>query len=48
MYIQTPGYASATNGDVLTLINNSNGEVEFQTPGTTTGDSLSPLLLMGG
>jgi hypothetical protein len=48
MYIQTPGYASASNGDVLTLINNANGEVEFQTPGTTTGDSLSPLLLMGG
>jgi len=47
MYIRTPGYATATNGDVLTLIDNANGQVEFQTP-TTTGDSLSPLLLMGG
>lgn len=48
MYIQTPGYASASNGDVLTLINNATGQVEYQTPTTTTGDSLSPLLLMGG
>lgn len=48
MYINTPGYASALNGDVLTLIDNFTGEVEYQTPTTTTGDSLSPLLLMGG
>ena len=48
MYVRTPGYATATNGDILTLINNANGQVEFQTPTTTTGDSLSPLLLMGG
>jgi hypothetical protein len=48
MYINTPNYASKTNGDVLTLIDNFTGEVEFQTPTTTTGDSLSPLLLMGG
>ena len=48
MFIRTPGYASASNGDVLTLISNASGQVEFQTPGTTTGDSLSPLLLMGG
>ena len=48
MYIQTPNYASKANGDVLTLIDNGSGQVEFQTPTTTTGDSLSPLLLMGG
>jgi hypothetical protein len=40
--------ATATVGQVLTLQNATTGEVEFQTPGTTTGDSLSPLLLMGG
>lgn len=33
MYIRTPGFASATNGDVLTLIDNTNGKVEFQTGG---------------
>lgn len=32
MLIKTPGYATAANGDVLTLTNNSTGEVEFQTP----------------
>ena len=30
MFIRTPDYATAANGDVLTLINNTTGEVEFQ------------------
>jgi hypothetical protein len=46
--VQTPGYTAATNGDVLTLLDNTTGAAEWQTPTTTTGDSLSPLLLMGG
>ena len=46
--VQTPAYATATNGDVLTLLDNTTGEAEWQTPTTTTGDSISPLLLMGG
>jgi hypothetical protein len=37
---------TATVGQVLTLQNATTGEVEFQTP-TTSGDSISPLLLMG-
>lgn len=46
--VGTPDVLTKSVGDVLTLINPASGEVEFQTPGTTTGDSLSPLLLMGG
>jgi hypothetical protein len=46
--VQTPGYTTATNGDVLTLLDNTTGAAEWQTPGTSTGDSLSPFLLMGG
>jgi hypothetical protein len=48
MYIRTPNYNSSSNGDVLTLIDSGTGRVEYQTPTTTAGDSLSPLLLMGG
>ena len=48
MYIRTPDYTTAANGDVLTLLDNTTGEVEFQTSGTTSGDSISPFLLMGG
>jgi hypothetical protein len=32
MYIRTPDYTTASNGDVLTLLDNTTGEVEFQTP----------------
>lgn len=46
--VQTPLYTTKAIGDVLTLSNPTTGEAEWQTPGTTTGDSLSPLLLMGG
>jgi len=45
MYIRTPSYATAATGDVLTL--QVDGTVEYQNA-ATTGDSLSPLLLMGG
>jgi hypothetical protein len=50
IHIVTPNVQAltATVGQVLTLQNATTGEVEFQTPGATTGDSLSPLLLMGG
>jgi hypothetical protein len=49
VHIVTPDVQAltATVGQVLTLKNATTGEVEFQTPGTTTGDSLSPFLLMG-
>jgi hypothetical protein len=47
--VKTPKYTSASNGDVLTLLDNTTGEAEWQTPGSgPTGDTLSPLLLMGG
>lgn len=47
--VQTPNYTTATNGDVLTLLDNTTGAAEWQTPGTgPTGDSISPFLLMGG
>lgn len=46
--VQTPLYTTKTIGDVLTLSDPTTGEAEWQTPATTTGDSLSPLLLMGG
>ena len=46
--VQTPLYTTKTIGDVLTLSDPTTGETEWQTPATTTGDSLSPLLLMGG
>ena len=47
--IRTPGVDAATvsNGYVLTLTDAASGKVEFQNA-ATTGDSLSPLLLMGG
>ena len=48
MQVKTPLYSSKTTGDVLTLKNPATGEVEFETPATTTGESISPLLLMGG
>jgi hypothetical protein len=35
--VQTPGYATATNGDVLTLIDNTTGEAEWQTPTSGSG-----------
>lgn len=37
MFIRTPGYAAASNGDVLTLISNTSGQVEFQTPASGGG-----------
>ena len=46
--VQTPLYTAKAIGDVLTLSDPTTGEAEWQTPATTTGDSLSPLLLMGG
>lgn len=46
--VQTPQYTSKTTGDVLTLTNPATGEAEWQTPTATSGDSISPLLLMGG
>jgi hypothetical protein len=46
--VKTPLYGSKSVGDVLTLKDPATGEVEFETPATTTGDSISPLLLMGG
>jgi hypothetical protein len=48
MQVKTPLYLSKAVGDVLTLKDPSTGEVEFETPATTTGDSISSLLLMGG
>jgi hypothetical protein len=48
MQVKTPQYLSKAVGDVLTLKDPATGEVEFETPATTTGDSISPLLLMGG
>lgn len=35
--VQTPAYATATNGDVLTLIDNATGEAEWQTPTSGSG-----------
>lgn len=32
LQIQTPNYSTASNGDVLTLIDNTTGEAEWQTP----------------
>jgi hypothetical protein len=50
IHIVTPNVQAltATVGQVLTLQNATTGEVEFQTPTPTTGDSISPFLLMGG
>jgi hypothetical protein len=49
MWLRTPGVDAATvsNGYVLTLTDVTSGKVEFQIA-PTGGDSLSPLLLMGG
>jgi hypothetical protein len=49
LWIRTPGVNAATvsNGYVLTLTDVASGKVEFQTA-PTGGNSLSPLLLMGG
>jgi hypothetical protein len=48
MQVKTPLYGSKSVGDVLTLKDTATGKVEFETPATTTGESISPLLLMGG
>ena len=48
IYIRPFNYAGRSVGDVLTLINPSTGETDFQTPTGGVGDSISPLLLMGG
>lgn len=32
MFIRTPGFSAASDGDVLTLVDHLTGEVEFQTP----------------
>ena len=39
--VQTPAYATATNGDVLTLLDNTTGAAEWQTP--VTGGTLLAL-----
>jgi hypothetical protein len=49
IHIVTPNVQASTAsvGQVLTLQNATTGQVEFQTP-TTSGDNISPFLLMGG
>ena len=48
LLLLTNDYTAKSVGDVATLVDPATGEVEFQTPATTTGESISPLLLMGG
>jgi hypothetical protein len=53
--VQTPAYATATNGDVLTLMDNTTGEAEWQTPtsgggilhGTATGTDTYAVTITG-